>query len=193
VDNTAALGLYSSLGFIREKRLFRFYMNGKDAFRLVLPVLPLDPSTCLIDLPITPPAVNVGGTMTSPIAVPQPMHIDRSGAKGPVMSLNTPPSPLYPMDSRESGDAFGGVADSHIPDVLSSTGSSFAMGGLLGAARPRSLDSNDDDGSSRTNSYKLYGSHIPNSISPPLPVRPNVVRPGPVMRYEDDDYYTSSR
>lgn len=35
-DNFAALALYESLGFIREKRLFRFYMNGKDAFRLVL-------------------------------------------------------------------------------------------------------------------------------------------------------------
>ena len=43
VDNTAALALYASLGFIREKRLFRFYMNGKDAFRLVLP-LPVVPS-----------------------------------------------------------------------------------------------------------------------------------------------------
>ncbi|KAG8682011.1 N-alpha-acetyltransferase mak3, partial [Ceratobasidium sp. 394] len=31
-DNTAALALYSALGFLREKRLFRFYMNGKDAF-----------------------------------------------------------------------------------------------------------------------------------------------------------------
>jgi hypothetical protein len=35
-DNEAALKLYESLGFIREKRLFRFYMNGKDAFRLLL-------------------------------------------------------------------------------------------------------------------------------------------------------------
>ncbi|KIJ22742.1 hypothetical protein M422DRAFT_196498 [Sphaerobolus stellatus SS14] len=35
-DNVAALGLYEALGFIREKRLFRFYMNGKDAFRLLL-------------------------------------------------------------------------------------------------------------------------------------------------------------
>ncbi|KAL1726992.1 acyl-CoA N-acyltransferase, partial [Schizophyllum commune] len=33
-DNTAALSLYESLGFIREKRLYRFYLNGKDAFRL---------------------------------------------------------------------------------------------------------------------------------------------------------------
>ena len=38
VDNEAALALYESLGFIREKRLFRFYLNGKDAFRLVLPL-----------------------------------------------------------------------------------------------------------------------------------------------------------
>lgn len=40
-DNAAALSLYESLGFIREKRLFRFYLNGKDAFRLVLVVPPL--------------------------------------------------------------------------------------------------------------------------------------------------------
>ncbi|KAH9856364.1 acyl-CoA N-acyltransferase [Lenzites betulinus] len=37
-DNSAALSLYESLGFIREKRLYRFYLNGKDAFRLVLVV-----------------------------------------------------------------------------------------------------------------------------------------------------------
>ncbi|KAH7323364.1 acyl-CoA N-acyltransferase [Rhizoctonia solani] len=37
-DNTAALALYSALGFVREKRLFRFYMNGKDAFRLIKPL-----------------------------------------------------------------------------------------------------------------------------------------------------------
>ncbi|KAK7035407.1 N-alpha-acetyltransferase 30, partial [Paramarasmius palmivorus] len=37
-DNHAALSLYESLGFIREKRLYRFYLNGKDAFRLVLPI-----------------------------------------------------------------------------------------------------------------------------------------------------------
>lgn len=24
------------MGFVREKRLFRFYLNGKDAFRLIL-------------------------------------------------------------------------------------------------------------------------------------------------------------
>lgn len=37
-DNLAAISLYESLGFIREKRLYRFYLNGKDAFRLILNV-----------------------------------------------------------------------------------------------------------------------------------------------------------
>jgi len=37
-DNSVALAFYASMGFMREKRLFRFYMNGKDAFRLVLPI-----------------------------------------------------------------------------------------------------------------------------------------------------------
>ncbi|KAF9074504.1 acyl-CoA N-acyltransferase [Rhodocollybia butyracea] len=39
-DNHAALSLYESLGFIREKRLYRFYLNGKDAFRLILTLPP---------------------------------------------------------------------------------------------------------------------------------------------------------
>lgn len=37
-DNLTALALYEGLGFIREKRLHRFYLNGKDSFRLVLPI-----------------------------------------------------------------------------------------------------------------------------------------------------------
>ncbi|KAH9969395.1 acyl-CoA N-acyltransferase, partial [Lactifluus volemus] len=37
-DNAPALALYTSLGFVPEKRLHRFYLNGKDAFRLVLPL-----------------------------------------------------------------------------------------------------------------------------------------------------------
>jgi peptide alpha-N-acetyltransferase len=41
-DNYPALSLYESLGFIREKRLYRFYLNGKDAFRLVLTIPPPD-------------------------------------------------------------------------------------------------------------------------------------------------------
>jgi N-alpha-acetyltransferase 30 len=63
-DNAPALSLYESLGFIREKRLYRFYLNGKDAFRLVLAVPPpeLDhdlphymkhaPTTAILSYPI---------------------------------------------------------------------------------------------------------------------------------------------
>jgi len=36
VTNTAALMLYERLGFLRDKRLFRYYLNGVDALRLKL-------------------------------------------------------------------------------------------------------------------------------------------------------------
>ncbi|XP_016972607.1 N-alpha-acetyltransferase 30 [Drosophila rhopaloa] len=36
LTNKPALALYQSLGFIRERRLLRYYMNGVDAFRLKL-------------------------------------------------------------------------------------------------------------------------------------------------------------
>ncbi|XP_058102896.1 N-alpha-acetyltransferase MAK3 [Magnolia sinica] len=44
VTNKGALALYGRLGFIRAKRLFRYYLNGVDAFRLKLlfPRLDLD-------------------------------------------------------------------------------------------------------------------------------------------------------
>ena len=32
--NKGALALYEGLGFIRQKRLHKYYMNGGDAFRL---------------------------------------------------------------------------------------------------------------------------------------------------------------
>ncbi|PWN89648.1 acyl-CoA N-acyltransferase [Acaromyces ingoldii] len=38
VNNGPSLRLYESVGFQREKRLFRFYLNGNDSFRLVLPL-----------------------------------------------------------------------------------------------------------------------------------------------------------
>ncbi|KAJ9189779.1 hypothetical protein P3X46_001033 [Hevea brasiliensis] len=45
VTNKGALALYGRLGFIRAKRLFRYYLNGVDAFRLKLlfPQLELHP------------------------------------------------------------------------------------------------------------------------------------------------------
>lgn len=36
VTNKAALRLYENLGFIRDKRLRRYYLNGNDAYRLKL-------------------------------------------------------------------------------------------------------------------------------------------------------------
>jgi peptide alpha-N-acetyltransferase len=36
VTNDAALNLYENLGFLREKRLYRYYLNGVDAYRLKL-------------------------------------------------------------------------------------------------------------------------------------------------------------
>ncbi len=36
VSNTAAMKLYERLGFLRSKRLHRYYLNGNTAFRLVL-------------------------------------------------------------------------------------------------------------------------------------------------------------
>lgn len=36
VTNMAALSLYQNLGFIRDKYLHRYYLNGEDAYRLKL-------------------------------------------------------------------------------------------------------------------------------------------------------------
>jgi hypothetical protein len=36
VSNTGALGLYSKLGFVKEERMTKYYLNGGDAFRLKL-------------------------------------------------------------------------------------------------------------------------------------------------------------
>lgn len=36
VSNTASLRLYERLGFLRSKKLHRYYLNGNTAFRLIL-------------------------------------------------------------------------------------------------------------------------------------------------------------
>jgi len=36
ITNKSALQLYENLGFVRDKRLFRYYLNGVDALRLKL-------------------------------------------------------------------------------------------------------------------------------------------------------------
>lgn len=39
VSNGAALHLYELLGFMRTKRMYRYYLNTQDAYRLIFPVL----------------------------------------------------------------------------------------------------------------------------------------------------------
>lgn len=39
VTNGAALHLYELFGFMRTKRMHRYYLNTQDAFRLILPIL----------------------------------------------------------------------------------------------------------------------------------------------------------
>jgi len=40
LSNSGALALYQNLGFLREKRLHRYYLSGQDAFRLKLVFAP---------------------------------------------------------------------------------------------------------------------------------------------------------
>ena len=47
VDNIPSLRIYENLGFLRTKRLHRYYLNGNTAFRLVLylkPDIPYKPT-----------------------------------------------------------------------------------------------------------------------------------------------------
>jgi N-alpha-acetyltransferase 30 len=47
VDNFPSLRIYENLGFLRTKRLHRYYLNGNTAFRLVLylkPGIPYKPT-----------------------------------------------------------------------------------------------------------------------------------------------------
>lgn len=44
VTNKGALKLYENLGFIRDKRLEKYYLNGNDAYRLKLRLVPLPTS-----------------------------------------------------------------------------------------------------------------------------------------------------
>lgn len=37
-ENIAAMKLYEGLGFIRSKKLHRYYLNGNEAYRLVLKI-----------------------------------------------------------------------------------------------------------------------------------------------------------
>lgn len=54
VGNAGALRLYANLGFIRDKRLEKYYLNGADAFRLKLRLRSIGPPT--FRLPVPPQA-----------------------------------------------------------------------------------------------------------------------------------------
>ncbi|KFG82367.1 L-A virus GAG protein N-acetyltransferase [Metarhizium anisopliae] len=41
-SNTPAMRLYERLGFLRSKKLHRYYLNGNSAYRLVLPLRSVD-------------------------------------------------------------------------------------------------------------------------------------------------------
>lgn len=41
--NKPAMRLYERLGFLRSKKLHRYYLNGNSAYRLVLLLKPVDP------------------------------------------------------------------------------------------------------------------------------------------------------
>lgn len=45
--NTPAMKLYEQLGFLRSKKLHRYYLNGNSAYRLVLPLRSIDPDATL--------------------------------------------------------------------------------------------------------------------------------------------------
>lgn len=45
--NVPAMRLYEQLGFLRSKKLHRYYLNGNSAYRLVLPLRVVDPDETL--------------------------------------------------------------------------------------------------------------------------------------------------
>ncbi|KAB5542625.1 acyl-CoA N-acyltransferase [Coniochaeta sp. 2T2.1] len=58
-SNIPAMRLYERLGFLRSKKLHRYYLNGSSAYRLVLLLKQLDPDAAT-DLALdSPPAVAV--------------------------------------------------------------------------------------------------------------------------------------
>ncbi|OAR05917.1 hypothetical protein LLEC1_04085 [Akanthomyces lecanii] len=46
--NVPAMRLYEQLGFLRSKKLHRYYLNGNSAYRLVLPLKVVDPEETLV-------------------------------------------------------------------------------------------------------------------------------------------------
>lgn len=55
-SNTPAMRLYERLGFLRSKKLHRYYLNGSSAYRLVLQLKALDPDAAA-DLALDSPPI----------------------------------------------------------------------------------------------------------------------------------------
>lgn len=72
ITNTAAMKLYERLGFLRSKRLHRYYLNGNSAYRLVLYLKEGVASMGLLD-PLADP---MAGPVPAPAPAPAPplMH-----------------------------------------------------------------------------------------------------------------------
>ena len=54
VINEGALRLYEGLGFLRAKRLYRYYLNTHDAYRLILPITPKSHTRIAFLPPVAP-------------------------------------------------------------------------------------------------------------------------------------------
>jgi len=76
ITNIGALHLYESLGFVRDKRLHRYYLNGNDAFRAPPPQRPAVFSCC-----------TRASTSHAPCSLPAPPQGSRCGSTTPLMSL----------------------------------------------------------------------------------------------------------
>ena len=67
--NTIALSLYEKLGFARDERLFKYYLNGADAFRLCLPLARedfIDDGEAFRQLSAAPPPGERGRSKSDP-------------------------------------------------------------------------------------------------------------------------------
>ncbi|GES58335.1 putative acetyltransferase, GNAT family [Aspergillus terreus] len=77
ITNTAAIKLYERLGFLRSKRLHRYYLNGNSAYRLVLYLKEGVGSIRTAD-PYAAPA-DARPDMHGPIAAPAPAMLHGNG------------------------------------------------------------------------------------------------------------------
>ncbi|GME91621.1 unnamed protein product [Ambrosiozyma monospora] len=54
VVNKKALKLYEKFGFLRVKRLYRYYLNKHDAYRLILPITEKSTIRSIFSTPLPP-------------------------------------------------------------------------------------------------------------------------------------------